>query len=527
MILDVDIRNRDFSQPVAFPAVDLVPEWYTWHALGGPDTARIRAAGTQEAVWSLLNWLRAPVEIVDERDTTVWWGYLSGVTLQYGTVEVGVSLDPMVNRVAVTYVETTMSGNAVVRETTDWVQDDESVATYGTKELLDSRAASSATAAAARAAALLAQFRYPIATVASQARGRGEIGATLHAHGWWHTLDWRYFSRLAGLESYETGSSLQAVGDHTYRQMLAQSFQISGSEGWYTTQVAVRLRKELEDDPPGERTDDVNLHLCADSGGVPGSILRTATVPASQITESMAWIEGTFSTQQYLSPSTTYWIVISPTGALDPDNYYVTAVDEDLGYTQGVFRRWDGEAWFARDPDADMPFRISGVEETTDQIAYIVETAAPFLTGVELVDESGINSLQYRAGDNTALYEVQELLADGASAGRRLLATVTRDRVLQVYLEPARPDDYDVVLFLNESGKPEDRWGNEMLAHTCPVAQWCQLKAGVSATVNMSILASPTPFFVEEAEYRVQDGLWVPTARGVPSVWDIGRLTRG
>lgn len=361
MNLDVEVKKRNFADPLAFPAVKFSPRRYGWTALGGPDFAEIAAAGETRALWSLLNWLRAPVTIRDERGEAVWWGYIAEVTVTVGAIAVGVSLREMVNRVAVTYSYVPPGESTVgTRVTTNWAQDDDSVGEYGTKELLDSRDGATAAVAEARRDAILAQLGYPV----SQARvsaGVGEIGARLRCSGWWQTLDWTYYTNT-----------------------------------------------------------------------------------------------GTDSTV------------------------------------------------------------------TTTQIEDIVTAEGQFIEGVDIVDDSGLSSSEYREGDETALQVVRKLLEDGSSSGTRLLAEVTRERVLRVYEEPD-----DTTLYLPSSGNPEDALGNSLLAHTCPVAQWCQLKDVIPSTVNTAVLAAPSPFFVERAEFDVARQMWIPEPRGVPSPWEIGQLVDG
>ncbi len=364
MNLDVLIRKRDFTDPVGFPKINFRPERYGFAAVGGPTFADITAlTGEKRALWSLLNWLRAPVEISDERGATVWWGYVGSVVVQVGAIEVGVSLRRMYNRVAVvySYVEPG-SADVGTRVTTGWEQDDDSVVAYGTRELLNSRDGCSVEAAEARRDAVLDRLKYPVPVVRVLS-GTQFSEARLECWGWWSTLDWSYHEN---------------------------------------------------------------------SG-----------------TDSVA---------------------------------------------------------------------------TTAQIEAIVAAEGQFLEDTDIEDASGISSSEYREGDETALQVIQKLLADGTSGGRRLLAEVTASRVLRVYQEPASSD---VTLYLPADGHPQDRWGNQVLTHTCPVAQWCALKDVLPATVNTSLLASPTPFFVERAEYDVRRQLWIPEGRGIPSPWEIGQLVEG
>ena len=526
MNLSVVIKKRDFSDPVGVPDVTFRPERYGWMAVGGPDFAEVAAAGEARGLWSLLNWLRAPIEITDQRDQAVWWGYINGVTVRTGAIEVGVSLTEMANRIAVTYsyVEPGSSGVGV-RATTSWAQDDDSVSTYGTKELLVSRDSAYLDVAEAGRNALLAALKNPVPKVGILG-GSSELSASLHCLGWWHTLDWTYLTRSAGLESHESGSGTQAVGEASGNQRVAQSFQISGSESWQASMVDVKLSKVMAE---GDDVDDnVVVELCSDASG-PGTVLASASLDGTLVGDSAGWWPFTLSPgTTELSPSTTYWLVVRRSGSVDSDNYYKVAVDEALGYASGAFRVYDCTSWGARSPDADMQFKVRGVEVTTTQIERAIDAEGQFLEGVDIVNASGMSSNPYRDGDTSALQVIRQLLENGTSNDNRLLATVTQDRVLKVYEEPDAPEgDYDTDLYVRSDGTPVDKWGNELLAHACPVAEWCALKDVIAATVNTSVLANPSPFYIERCEYDVRRQVWIPEPHGVASPWDVGQLDVG
>src|SRR5690606_17617455 len=144
--------------------------------------------------------------------------------------------------------------------------------------------------------------------------------------------------------------------------------------------------------------------------------------------------------------------------------------NEDAGYGLGALVLWDGSAWVNRSPMADLPFVVWGKWETTKQLEALATAGGQFFTAVEVVDASGGYARQYREGDNYALDEARELLEMGASDGRRMLATVTRERRLLFYKAPeasARRDwqlrnDGTVVSPMGEAigpGKtPAGRW---------------------------------------------------------------------
>lgn len=521
MRLDAVLHRRNHTGLLPLASVRLSPIRYGWSAMGGPDFAEIEAAGDPLALWPLLAMLRTPVDIRDEIGEYVWWGFVNSVTVRIGAVEIGVTLDRLYNRVAIAYSLISPGSNTVgTRATTDWEQDDDSVATYGIKELLDSRDGCSPATAEARRDAILDRLRYPIPDAKFSARDI-EASATLHCLGWWHTLDWQHFARGAGLEAHTVGSQSQAVGETADNGQVAQSFELTAGEAWTASTVGVRLGKR------GDPTDNVLFNLCSDSAGDPGTILATGSIAGADVSSSRSWVTVSLNTEVPLALATTYWLVVARDGGVDEDDYYEVAVDEELGYAAGVLRIWDGVDWLERtdsegDPaDADMVFRIEGAEETTDQLERVITDSGQFLRGTEIIDDSGIYVSPYRDGDTSALYVLRQLLNDGTSSGRRLLATITRNRILYVYEEPTKAQS---VIYLDAAGRPSTQLGNELRAHTCPVATWCELRDVIPTSVNMRALSDPSAFFVERAEFDVERQQWIPEARGIPSPFEIGQL---
>jgi len=197
MSFSARLMDRGFNDPLIIPAVDLIPSQYTWKAIGGPDSAEIDVKTTSEdsrALWEMLEWLRCPIEIFDHNQNCVWWGYVSEVEINVGALTVGVSLDSMSNRVAALY-ETDTNQKA----TTTWAQDDDAVSIYGTKEMLLTSTVVGISAAEFLRDEMLKYYKKPIPQV-TISEGTGELSAQLICRGWWQTLDWRYYSAIAGAD---------------------------------------------------------------------------------------------------------------------------------------------------------------------------------------------------------------------------------------------------------------------------------------------------------------------------------------
>ena len=123
------LKNRDFSDMAVQPDLEFSIDRYSWMAMGGPKMATITAKGETAALWSLLNHMRAPVEIYDDRGNLVWWGFLATVETD-SKIGFGADISAMSNRVAVAYTDQS------IRYTTDWSEDTELTAEYGKKEIL-------------------------------------------------------------------------------------------------------------------------------------------------------------------------------------------------------------------------------------------------------------------------------------------------------------------------------------------------------------------------------------------------------
>jgi hypothetical protein len=167
------------------------------------------------------------------------------------------------------------------------------------------------------------------------------------------------------------------------------------------------------------------------------------------------------------------------------------------------------------------------VQETTEQIAKIVETSGQFFQGSIIESDSGIESGQYREGDSTGLYELEKLLLVGTTNSRRLLAEVTPNRYLRVYEEPAKPPA-TLLYGLDKDGQLTFKNGVPADIELCPVSIWCRLVDVIPPTVDLSMVADPGLFFIEEAEYdAVNKKYKIIRTRDQSSVYDIGGIEQG
>jgi len=294
---------------------------------------------------------------------------------------------------------------------------------------------------------------------------------------------------------------------------IAQKFALPAAGSWTVDKIAIRITSV------GTPSDNIKVALHSDSAGNPDTELEAVTVAGSTITTAMNWNEFEFANTTTITYGTNYWIVVSRTGSNNHSNFYSVDMDEDVGYARGGMKLFTGSSWTARDPDAHMPFRVLGAWETTYQIEQIVNDAAQWMTAYDGVNSSFVYSNQYREGDSTALDEIMTLLNGGNSSGQRLLASVTQDNVFRVYVQPAsdRSTDY----MLDENGTVMSATGNALEEGALPVAKWVRL-IGIPSGVDH--LAPLSPFFVEHAEYRVDQGETLLEPTGVRNPWDMGMM---
>jgi hypothetical protein len=208
MSFSVIFQSRDFSVRNA-PRVDLTVKSLLWNVVGGPLEASISATGGKLELWELVEFLRCPVIIVDERAEPLWWGFVNEVRVNTG-IEMGLSLASMANRIAVAYSYVKPGTTSVgQRKTTSWVEDAISIATYGYKELLSSQAGLTDEAAEALRNALLASKRFPQGVITPGQASKTQ-GATLYCRGWFDTLSWRHY-RNTGTANKLTTEQITAI----------------------------------------------------------------------------------------------------------------------------------------------------------------------------------------------------------------------------------------------------------------------------------------------------------------------------
>jgi hypothetical protein len=492
--MDIKFFHRDFSAEIIAPRSKNEVSMLEWNAIGGPEKAQIDVSG--QDVWEFIERLRCPVKIYNDRHKVIWWGYVDGVTINDSNLQVSVNLTEFANRVRVSYSQVNVAGTIGEKAISAWAEDATSRNEYGKREKSVFLSQGTSEQALNLQRTLLDRWKYPIpgSKLTSSA---GELTAKISCVGWWQSLDWVYYENDSGKEGYEeSGSSDQNLGDNSARQIVAQSFQVSSAVGWEAQTIRLRLKKV------GTPSDTVSVSLCADGGGVPGTILASASFSGASLGEYQEWIEFTLSARVALSTSTTYWIRVLRSGSISSNNYYVLAVNQDLGYVNGMLKIYTGSSWVTRSPDADMLFAVGGVEETTSQLETMINTSGEFITAVDVDVDSGVYSCPYRDGDQFALAEIIELLNSGTTNHRRVLADVDENRRARLYEEPVA-GSYDNLM--TKHGEFFDYLGKPVKAEDIRPGGWMRLKDVVPASTDTTLLADMTRFFVESVVYYPKD----------------------
>ncbi|MGA9397055.1 MAG: choice-of-anchor R domain-containing protein [Anaerolineaceae bacterium] len=487
----VIIYSRDF-QLISQPRFIFKPLACSWHAMGGPDRARIAVSGDPRALPSLSALHGMPITIHDPRGDPYWWGYLHGISIQDGLLAHSLNLDGIANRVAVLYTlpaRPPAGGDGITSRMTPWAEDPASQSLYGIHEHILELGGVSESGALSVRNSELALNAYPRWSVRRSAAG--SMPVMLECRGWIETLTWRYYSCDIGyIGNTHPASGVTSLGTWAIRK-LAQSFTPSNS--WPVESVGLRLRKV-----GSGHADQLKVEICADAGGQPGTALGMALVAPTGLPAGMEWVELTLDDPIVLSTGNPCWLVASRSGVPDDANHYIIDLDEELGFSGGCLKLWDGAVWHARSPDADLVFTLNGNAETTTQVVEIITNSGQFLAGTRIEIPSGVYTTPWREGRKSALDELEALMVLGDSEGRELLARVDANRVLVVERKTMPGEaDWQVA----SDGRQVDQHGVRQPRWRVPVGRWVKGK-GWQHAPSQSLGGYGGAGFVGEWEYR-------------------------
>ena len=507
-------ENRQFQPVLRSGSMVCVPKRFSRTALWGPKSAEIGVTGDERSLFTLIDYLRYGVTILDQNGTPCWWGFVNEMLVTIGNYTFGLSLDAMANTIAVAYTEIvagqTTSGQKVI---TSWASDDASVIEYGIKEWLASLSDAKPDTANRTRDALLTARKVPVPTLAL-GQGGG-LSATLYCKGWPELLGWRYVQNAGEGARYiyvqSDGESFISTGS----QAVGQTFQLGGAFGMTLTTILIRARKL------GSPSANLTVDLHVESAGVPGTLLATRSLTPGAIGTSADWVTFDFTSSTItLASATTYWLVIS--GTTDVSNAYEIGVSTTQGYGSGqgyAFTfSWASAGW-------DVFFQVNGIRDTVDVIRDLMTTYASSVFSTIVGDASGVTGSAYGDGDSRALAILEDQLNAGTTSALRLLAFVNPDRSVSLAPEPGNPLlGLNPSYLLYPSGEVRTVYGIPVEPWFCPCGGWARLQNIIPAAADSNTLASIKHFFIEDAEYDVASNRLTLTPRGQDTALDFGGI---
>jgi hypothetical protein len=222
-------KRRDLADDKALtlPRMEWQVESYSWSTLGGPDRAQLKADASPEALASLLQLLRCPVEIYDRRGELVWYGLAYEVEARQGAISMKMSLDALANKIRIVYTKQTSLLNGAGEGTvTDWSSSAASIAEYGTRERQLSLADATPAQAVAYRNAALADLANP---VPQHGEASGGSGVTVNCRGWMETVGWKKYAQDPGTTASENEpTTIQKIGRASYTAATVSFADVSG-----------------------------------------------------------------------------------------------------------------------------------------------------------------------------------------------------------------------------------------------------------------------------------------------------------
>lgn len=176
-------------------------------------------------------------------------------------------------------------------------------------------------------------------------------------------------AEVASITQIATNTGEHLNGGAALGNGIAQSFVAPASGS--LTQVKVGL------DKTGSPTDNVVVEIRSNSGSSPSStVLASASMGAASISATAAMYS--FSVPVSLTPSATYWIVLTRSGSYDLSNYITWESSTADPYASGGASVWTGSVWSPVSGE-DMQFIVYALTVTGTTL-YLTDTASAVST---------------------------------------------------------------------------------------------------------------------------------------------------
>jgi len=439
----------------------------SWDDFFGPKEALISCPAESLSMedWKLR--LGQDLRVYDPQGRLAWWGYLEAVSQDFGKLAYSVDIREMANRVAVRYRDS-VDAEAPEFTQTAWFEDLESQAIYGQKEALFILNQASQNSAERFAQMRLAEKAFPQIRFNEESRASNRDGGIyrLTCKGWMNSLSWRIWPGVNGrIENTVMQSGFQPLGNTGNNLRLAQSFLVRDSLKF--NRISVRLRKV------GEPSDKLRLSLQEDSAGKPFGLALTSVLisPEELQSGSYSWQSLNFAPPVELTGGMPYWLAAERSGALNANNYYQLAVDENLNFEEGNLLLFDQStaSWKARLPEADLLFKLTGVRNQLAQMRDVVEFGGQFLRGIEAQIGETLDLPPVSEEDWDCLRVFRLLMNYGNVDYSPLCSGSDPNRRLQVW---QRKSASTAVLRLDEKTRLINQAGQAMDAPWQAVGEW-------------------------------------------------------
>lgn len=202
------------------------------------------------------------------------------------------------------------------------------------------------------------------------------------------------------------GATVTVLG---YAQIICQPV-CQGCSNTTINQVKIKLRKQ------GAPADDVRVALCTDCA----TLLESQIVDGNQVAGAFDWFTVNFTQSAVVAATGCAAVRIERTGAPDVVNYFEVATDSDPTLTYAQISP-DGVQWRS----AGYAIQLAGIQ-TLPVSQLAAQMASMWVHAGTVTDRAHINFPvpTYRAGNQSLLYELEQLLALGDPQGRRLKMTI-------------------------------------------------------------------------------------------------------
>lgn len=505
-VLDVVFYKNDFSGRVELLGTKFKLESMSWQTQGGPETATISGIGDWD-IDEAINLLRAPVEVIGPNGDVVWWGYVNDVTAVDGPLSYGVSMDSVINNAKALFTQTGPSSSLQI--STYWVNTSvyyagttigcdpwDSISRFGVKENIISKNSSSGPLADRTLKTTIETYKYPMPTITHSPQNK-ERKIELKCNGWWSTLNWQYYPGVIqknfnlthhSLYSQNVGTSVDDI------RAIAEKITVQ-----YTgTITAAWINLGWAGAPGKAMRYSINAN-----GATPGAILASVDVELARIQAYGGYAPELFtlSTPVSVTAGDQVWVV------------YDAQETSEGWYKVWCYQNGGGNAltqnaagtWGSPGTPFDIDWQIVYTTDNGVRLSDALSTKAQFISGSS-VPTISITTEDYNGGtQETALSAITNVLDNGSSNGRRLVAKVDRQRFVTVTEEVALTDA-NVKLILGRDGQLYNKSGGEVFpAYQDPTGLWCTVEGLVPSSISANRGVDVSCFIIERARFHGTD----------------------